>query len=115
MWFSRQFPEFLEGCPHLVPYETIAEDPCLILLGEPGIGKSTALATHVLETQQHSSTAMHCLHFDLRAYGSEQRLQRSQSARVEIHQEMADAEQYQRQHGLPRQAGNGFRGRYGGS
>ncbi len=63
--------------PHLVPFETIAKDPCLVLLGEPGIGKSTALATHVLETQQHSSTAMHCLHFDLRSYGSEQRLQRT--------------------------------------
>ena len=63
--------------PHLVPFETINEDPCLVLLGEPGIGKSTALATHVLETQQRSSTEMHCLHFDLRAYGSEQRLQRA--------------------------------------
>ena len=62
---------------HLVPFETIAKDPCLVLLGEPGIGKSTALATHVLETQHRSSTAMHCLHFDLRAYGSEQRLQRT--------------------------------------
>jgi len=62
--------------PYLVPFETIAGNPCLVLLGEPGIGKSTALATHVLETQQRSSTEMHCLHFDLRAYGSEQRLQR---------------------------------------
>ena len=61
--------------PHLVPFETIAEDPCLILLGEPGIGKSTALATHVLEIQQRSSAAVRCLHIDLRAYGSEQRLQ----------------------------------------
>ena len=63
--------------PHLVPFETIAEDPCLVLLGEPGIGKSTALTTHVLEMQQRSSPAMRCLHVDLRAYGSEQRLQRA--------------------------------------
>ncbi len=62
--------------PHLVPFETIAEDPCLVLLGEPGIGKSTALAAHVLEIQQRSSPEMHCLYVDLRAYGSEQRLQR---------------------------------------
>ena len=63
--------------PHLVSFETIAEDPCLILLGEPGIGKSNALATHVLETQQRGGAEVRCLHFDLRAYGSEQRLQRA--------------------------------------
>ncbi len=63
--------------PHLVSFETIAEDPCLVLLGEPGIGKSNALATHVLETQQRGGAEVRYLHFDLRAYGSEQRLQRA--------------------------------------
>ena len=63
--------------PDLVSFETIAEDPCLVLLGEPGIGKSNALATHVLETQQRGGAEVRCLHFDLRAYGSEQRLQRA--------------------------------------
>src|SRR6266567_1672824 len=63
--------------PHLVSFETIAEDPCLVLLGEPGIGKSNACATQVLETQQRSGAEVRCLHFDLRAYSSEQRLQRS--------------------------------------
>ena len=61
--------------PHLVSFETIAEDPCLVLLGEPGIGKSNALATHILEIQQRGGAEVRCLHFDLRAYGSEQRLQ----------------------------------------
>jgi hypothetical protein len=63
--------------PHLVPFETIAAEPCLVLLGEPGIGKTTALATHVREIQQQSSPALRCLRIDLRAYGSEQRLQRA--------------------------------------
>ncbi len=63
--------------PDLVSFETIAEDPCLVLLGEPGIGKSNALATHVLETQQRGGAEVRYLHFDLRAYGSEQRLQRA--------------------------------------
>jgi predicted NACHT family NTPase len=63
--------------PHLVPFEQITAEPCLVLLGEPGIGKSNAFATYVLETQQRCDAEIRCLPFDLRAYNSEQRLQRA--------------------------------------
>jgi predicted NACHT family NTPase len=54
------------------------------LLGEPGIGKSSALATNVQETQQRNGAEMPCLRFDLRAYNSEQRLQRALFEHPEI-------------------------------
>ena len=47
--------------PLLVPFETIADEHCLVLLGEPGIGKSTALATHILQTKQHGGAEVNCL------------------------------------------------------
>jgi hypothetical protein len=46
------------------------------LIGEPGIGKSATLDQNVKEIQLRSISQERCLRFDLRAYGSEQRLQR---------------------------------------
>ncbi|MBA4020715.1 MAG: hypothetical protein C0483_26455 [Pirellula sp.] len=58
--------------PNAVGFEVIDESPCLILLGEPGIGKSTA----VREQFAHVSglSGRDALHFDLGEYGDERRL-----------------------------------------
>jgi hypothetical protein len=53
-------------------FETITEKRCLILLGEPGIGKSQALSDAV-DYVSKNSTDEH-FYLDLRSYGSEQRL-----------------------------------------
>lgn len=56
-------------------YESIAETPCLILLGEPGIGKSTAIESAVDARRPQLEAEGHFVIFlDLRAYGSEDRL-----------------------------------------
>jgi len=56
--------------PELVELEAIADVPCLILLGEPGIGKSKAInkAREIQACEQKS------LPLDLHSYGSENRL-----------------------------------------
>jgi len=56
-----------------VEFESIAETPCLVLLGEPGIGKSRALKDAV---QFVSATVGNdkCFSLDLRSFGSETRL-----------------------------------------
>src|SRR5437870_2389272 len=61
--------------PYVVPYTSIAGIPCLVLLGEPGMGKSTAMATE--QAGICSSVAELggvSLWFDLRAYQTEDRL-----------------------------------------
>ena len=64
--------------PDVVSFEGIADIPCLILLGEPGIGKSSALQTEKddistkIKQQGHTS-----IHLNLRSFGSEDRLIRS--------------------------------------
>ncbi|OYQ62068.1 hypothetical protein B9G53_24055 [Pseudanabaena sp. SR411] len=64
--------------PDVVSFDRIADIPCLILLGEPGIGKSSALQAEKddistkIERQGHKS-----LHLNLRSFGSEDRLIRS--------------------------------------
>lgn len=51
-------------------YEDIATMPCLILLGEPGIGKTTAMDQVAAEEERQQSIAR----IDLGAYSSEDRL-----------------------------------------
>ena len=61
--------------PNVVPYETIASVPCLVLLGEPGIGK-----THAMRAEREAINTKirevdnQTLWLDLRSYGSEDRL-----------------------------------------
>jgi hypothetical protein len=61
--------------PELVSLAEVDAAPCLVLLGEPGIGKSTTVAQHYTERQTHSTATG--LFYDLRSYGSEERLVRT--------------------------------------
>jgi hypothetical protein len=56
-----------------VEFESIAEIPCLVLLGEPGIGKSRALKDAV-QFVSKSFRSDKCFSLDLRSFGSETRL-----------------------------------------
>ena len=56
-----------------VEFQSIAEIPCLILLGEPGIGKSQALKDAVKFVSKSFLTDK-CFYLDLRSFGSETRL-----------------------------------------
>jgi len=53
--------------PDVVPFESIAEIPCLVLLGEPGIGKSTAIK----QAFEQVATREVSLKFDLGEYQSD--------------------------------------------
>jgi len=61
----------------VVSFEAIANTPCLVFLGEPGIGKS-----HAMQAERDAIDSRirveggETLWFDLRAYGSEERLVR---------------------------------------
>lgn len=58
-----------------VSFEAIAGIPCLVLLGEPGIGKSTAMKSQqTLIEQQIVEAGGTSLWFDLRAYQTDMRL-----------------------------------------
>ncbi len=63
--------------PNLVSFDEIQHIPCLILLGEPGIGKSQALED-IRENLKDKISANneHILSLDLKEYGSEDRLYR---------------------------------------
>ena len=54
-------------------FESIAETPCLVLLGEPGIGKSRTLGDAINFVEQ-SFPNDKCFPLDLRSFGSETRL-----------------------------------------
>ena len=59
----------------VVPFERIEHQPCLALLGEPGIGKTTAieeLGTSLRETIDSSGDCL--LYMNLNEYGNESRL-----------------------------------------
>ncbi len=58
--------------PGVVRTDDVREHHCLVLLGEPGTGKSTAVA----ETARLVPTGVSLVSFDLGAYGSEDRLVR---------------------------------------
>jgi predicted NACHT family NTPase len=61
--------------PDLVTIEEISAIPCLILLGEPGIGKSSTMQVEkeAIDTKIHEKGDK-ALWIDLRSYGSEDRL-----------------------------------------
>ncbi len=55
--------------PDALPFETIAKVPCLVLLGEPGIGKSNEINKQWEHThQRNKETGDVALKFDLRDY-----------------------------------------------
>lgn len=62
---------------NVAPFDVIAHSPCLVLLGEPGIGKSTALKAEYKATKVAAEVAGDtALFFDLRDYSSDERLER---------------------------------------
>jgi len=64
--------------PDLVTFEAISGLPCLVLLGEPGIGKTCALKADQSEiVSRIQKQGDQVLFLDLRSYGSEDRLVRS--------------------------------------
>src|SRR6266508_1996039 len=64
--------------PHVVTFEQIAPKPCLVLLGEPGIGKTRALEDHRAETEATMRRAGEVLLWrNLNAYQSDMLLVRS--------------------------------------
>jgi predicted NACHT family NTPase len=64
--------------PNVISLDSVAQIPCLILLGEPGIGKSRAMAAEKkdmdLKVKQEEDKTFE---FNLRSYGSEDRLARN--------------------------------------
>lgn len=62
----------------VVPFEELAAYPCLALLGEPGIGKSTALEDEVAILKTRAAGSSDVVHnVNLKAYGSEDRMVRA--------------------------------------
>jgi hypothetical protein len=60
--------------PDVLSFDKIQDTPCLILLGEPGTGKSTALVTHKKSTDQALQNVDASLMVDLRSFQSDIRL-----------------------------------------
>lgn len=61
--------------PDVVSFEKIAALPCLALLGEPGLGKSTAKESEVKSVQEVvRQTGDYLISADLREYGTDSRL-----------------------------------------
>jgi hypothetical protein len=64
--------------PYVKPFDAIAAVPCLILSGEPGIGKSTVLQGHFADIQEQArSYGDKSLWFDLRQFQTDDRLHRT--------------------------------------
>lgn len=73
--FRFDYGEFLEDPesehghiinPDVVPFSAISHIPCLVLLGEPGIGKTTAITQAFRELEQELETSKDdCLFFNL--------------------------------------------------
>lgn len=62
--------------PHAVPFDKITSHPCLALLGEPGIGKSTSIAECIAKSRSLAPQDLH-FHLNLNEFGSEDRLERN--------------------------------------
>ena len=61
--------------PDVVPFNSISHIPCLVLLGEPGIGKTTAINQAFNELEQELETSEDdCLLFKLGDFESKQDL-----------------------------------------
>lgn len=61
--------------PDVVPFESVAEIPCLALLGEPGIGKTQSMqAERKAIEKKVDMEGGRTIWLDLRSYGSEDRL-----------------------------------------
>jgi hypothetical protein len=60
--------------PNLVTFEHLAETSCVVLLGEPGIGKSWSLSHHRAMLQGYLKPNESLVYLDLRSFGNEQRL-----------------------------------------
>src|SRR5574337_365197 len=63
--------------PSVLPFSSMAKFPCLVLLGEPGLGKTDTLNTEkqAIDSTVADESGQTCW-FDLRPYGSEDRLVR---------------------------------------
>lgn len=71
--------------PDLGALESLDDVQCLVLLGEPGIGKSTVAEDHYKRMKEASSGAERTFMYrDLRAYGSEDRIVRGIFEREEF-------------------------------
>src|SRR6266540_2985265 len=61
--------------PYAVTFDALSALSCLALLGEPGMGKSTALRDHATEVRAHvDQTGDVVLWFNLRSYQTDARL-----------------------------------------
>jgi hypothetical protein len=60
--------------PDLVTFERLADLPCAVLLGEPGIGKSWTLRADSPEVQGSLGPSAKLMCLDLRSFGDERRL-----------------------------------------
>jgi len=70
---DKVWPSLIQS--DVVPFESIAGLPCLVLLGEPGMGKSFALRAAAKAVEKSmEETATKTLFLDLRSYGNEDRL-----------------------------------------
>ena len=58
----------------VVSFDAIQQFPCLVLLGEPGIGKTTTITAEYKATARSRNTSERALLFNLNEYGSEDRL-----------------------------------------
>ncbi len=72
--------------PDVMSFGELAPTPCLVLLGEPGMGKSDTLAREHSAAQERADrvTTLPPLWVDLRSYGSEDRLFRCLTGAPEI-------------------------------
>ena len=77
LYYSDSIPASLFNSV-VVPFESIADTPCLVLLGEPGIGKSYAMQMerNAVDTKVGESGGK-TLWLDLHSYGDEDRLVRA--------------------------------------
>jgi hypothetical protein len=74
-------PQSLYGAaahPNVVPFDTVAGAPCLVLLGEPGLGKTTTLCQHRDSVDRRLPDTEHTVLWkDLNAFGTDVRLVQS--------------------------------------